>query len=509
MELIKNTINTYDTTAKGTAQVMTEGDVIVPDIKPDILKLLQVDSDAIITDKYTENGKLIILGRVNYKILYVPDRENVKIESMNTSMDFKQTIDTKNPNADVTVLANPIVERVEFNTVNSRKLHLRAIVHIDYEAYTIIVRELSVDTDDENAEKKIDKISFENIVNISEHEFTVKERLQIPSGENSISEILKTDVKIYDTECKSVTGKVITKGELGICILYIDSDGEIKFTECECPFTEVFDTDDVTDSCVCDIDYILLNVQSIAEPDIDGDLREISLDIDINASFKATNNIDNDILLDCFVPKMTSECSSEKIFLKSTVERPSVQNTIREMIELPDNIPSISEIYNVMTNAVITKSELNKDKIICEGKIEAYILYLTDSGENPIYSFKKDIPFSYMIECNNDTSEMVCGIKADIKHSSYNLNSKGELELRCLLSIECVLTKSYEINNITDVIVSENNNKHGILICFASKGESVWDISKRYGVVCENLTKLNNLECDTLEENCKLFIPVN
>ena len=39
MELIKNTINTYDTTAKGTAQVMTEGDVIVPDIKPDILKL--------------------------------------------------------------------------------------------------------------------------------------------------------------------------------------------------------------------------------------------------------------------------------------------------------------------------------------------------------------------------------------------------------------------------------------------------------------------------------------
>ena len=88
------------------------------------------------------------------------------------------------------------------------------------------------------------------------------------------------------------------------------------------------------------------------------------------------------------------------------------------MIELPDNIPSISEIYNVMTNAVITKSELNKDKIICEGKIEAYILYLTDSGENPIYSFKKDIPFSYMIECNNDTSEMVCDIKADIKHSS-------------------------------------------------------------------------------------------
>ena len=54
MGLIKKPINTCDAIAKGTAQVMADGDVIVPDTKPDILKLLQVDSEASITDKYID-----------------------------------------------------------------------------------------------------------------------------------------------------------------------------------------------------------------------------------------------------------------------------------------------------------------------------------------------------------------------------------------------------------------------------------------------------------------------
>ena len=93
MELTKNTINICDTVAKGRTQAMTDGDVIVPDTKPDILKLIQVDSDASITDKYIENGRLILCGRVVYKILYVPDRENEKIKSIETSMEFRQAVD--------------------------------------------------------------------------------------------------------------------------------------------------------------------------------------------------------------------------------------------------------------------------------------------------------------------------------------------------------------------------------------------------------------------------------
>ena len=210
MELTKNTINTSGVIAKGNAQAMADGDVIVPDTKPDILKLIQVDCDASITDKYTENGRIVLCGRVDYKVLYVPDQENEKIKSIETSMDFRHVADASNGNDNYQILAKPTVERVEFNTVNSRKLRLRAIVRIDYEAYEMRRIDLSSVCDDD-IEMKIDTIVYEDTINISEHEFTIKDRLEIPSGERSVNEILKTDIKIYDTEYKPVTGKVIVK----------------------------------------------------------------------------------------------------------------------------------------------------------------------------------------------------------------------------------------------------------------------------------------------------------
>ena len=50
-----------------------EGDVIVPDIKPDILKILQVDTDVAINHKTVQNDKIYVQGVVRLNILYIPD----------------------------------------------------------------------------------------------------------------------------------------------------------------------------------------------------------------------------------------------------------------------------------------------------------------------------------------------------------------------------------------------------------------------------------------------------
>lgn len=508
MELIKNTIKTCETVVKGTTQAMADGDVIVPDTKPDILKLLQVDSDACITDKYIENDRLILCGRVNYKVLYIPDGENEKIKSILTSMEFRQVVDARNLKDDTEILAKPTVEKVEFNTVNSRKLRLRAIIHIDYEICCLDVTEITCGIEDEEAEKQLTTVCFENTVNVSEHDFTVKEKLEVPAGESSVKEILKNDIKIYDTEYKPVTGKVIIKGMVAICVLYTNEEEEIKFAEAECPFTEVLDADGVTENSVCDIDYSVIGTQCCAEPDIDGDLRDLNLDIDICASLKATESAETEILKDCFVPYSKTECLKNNIAMQTTIERPSLQNTLRDSIEIPQNAPSIKSIYNIMTNAVITKSEQQRNKIICEGKVEAYILYLTNTPESPVHSLKKEIPFSYMIECNNETKDTKCEMKCSVKHASYNLNSSGEIEIRCLLSVECMLIKELIIENITDIKTDECENRQGIVIYFAHEGEKLWDIAKHYGIPCEKLSQHNDITDDVIATERKIFIPM-
>ena len=507
MELIKNTVNICETGARGTTRAMADGDVIVPDIKPDILKIIQVDANACITDKYMENGKVIICGRVDYKVLYIPDKENEKIKSILTSMEFRQAADGGGSQPGSAIIAAASVDRAEFSAVNSRKLRLRAIVCIDYEVCQIREREICSGVCDREVQTKMIGMNFENTVEISCHDFTIKEMLEIPPGQTSAAELLKTDVRISDTEYKTVSGKVIVKGNAGVCILYTDTGGDIKFIEMDIPFTEVFDTDGAGEETIFDIDYSLLGVMCEMQPDSDGDMRIAEVDIDICAALRGVETVEEEVLCDCFVPNMKTHCVSEKINVTETVERPSLQNTIREIIDFPSDVPKVSGVYNVMCDAVIARAEPERGKIICEGKIDAYILYLTESEENPVYSIKKEIPFSYMIECENAAKGFDIGAKAEVKHISYSLNSAGGLELRCLLEIDAKLLKKTETDNIISVETEPIEGSRGIVIYFVKKGDMLWDIAKRYSVPCEKITHYNGLEDENITAGSKLFIP--
>ena len=50
------------------SQAYTEADIIVPDIKPDIAKVLQVDANAVVTSKECQTDK-IVASKVSINIL--------------------------------------------------------------------------------------------------------------------------------------------------------------------------------------------------------------------------------------------------------------------------------------------------------------------------------------------------------------------------------------------------------------------------------------------------------
>ena len=505
MDLHKTGVRLHETVRKGRAQAMADGEVIVPDTKPDILKILQVDAEAVITDKNIENGRLVISGMVGYKVLYVPETEGHKIKSIAATMDFRQTVDAGDAPDDCEIFADASVGRVEFNTVNSRKMRLRAIIDIDYEIYKAAEHEICTGVGDDGVETMTRSMKLEDVINVSGHEFTVKERLEIPSGQSRIAEILKADARISDTEYKTVTGKIIIKGCVEVCVLYTDDDGEILFTESELPFTEVLDASGVGEDTVCDIDYRIINVMCEAEPDRDGDMRVVAMDIDIHADVCGTDIKELEVLTDCFVPYKKTECRKERIDLLQTVCRPTAQNTIREILDFPGDAPKVSGVYNVITDAVVTRSELRGNRLLCEGRLEAYILYLTDTADNPVYSIKKDIPFSYMIDCPEADGTENIELKSEVNHVSYNLNSSGALELRCLLDIECKLTKLQKLYNICGIETNDKTGRRGIVIYFTAEGDSLWEIAKRYAVPMGKIAKYNQI--DTVEPGTKLFIP--
>ncbi|MCH5209631.1 MAG: DUF3794 domain-containing protein [Oscillospiraceae bacterium] len=511
MELVKENITIKQVSCKGGTQVLVDEDIIVPDVNPDILKILQLDASSCVTGKEITDGRTVINGRVDLKILYIPDSEREKIKSIITSFDFTQNVDSQDIKHGMTADVASNVERAEFTLINSRKMRVKVVVGVDYEVIAEKSLEIAVEAaDNGNTELRRENVKLQNCVDLSETDFVLKESAEVPGGHASVNEILKVDARVTDTEYKSIPGKIVAKGAVNVSVLYTDPDCKVQSMESEIPFTEVFECDDAGDETICDIDYCISEIRYSVQEDSDGDRRVIDLEVTVGVRIKATENVSIDMICDCYEPFMKTQLLKEEVELEEIISRPFTQNTIREMIETAQGAPGISGIYGVITRPYITKAQLQRGKLLSEGTVEAYILYLTDSNETPVYSMKKEIPFSYIMDCESMDDDLIPEIKAEVKHTAYNLNVAGEIELRCILALNANIIRKRKIELINDVVTEQPDSKEkkGIVIYFVQPGDNLWDVAKRYAVPQDEILRFNNMtEEDKLETGSRLFIP--
>ena len=69
-------------------QIEVEGDVIVNDIKPDVLNIISTNGIACVYKKEVMDGKVRLDGSINTYIIYLAESENSAVRSLNTVLDF-------------------------------------------------------------------------------------------------------------------------------------------------------------------------------------------------------------------------------------------------------------------------------------------------------------------------------------------------------------------------------------------------------------------------------------
>ena len=130
VELVRDLLTLDQTIGEGSSQVLVEGDILVPDVKPDISRIISVDGVVNITEKEALQDKVIIDGVVNFKILYVSDGADYPVYSMDASTGFSQNIDILNTegNMDIDVVAE--VEHIDHNIMNERKISVKTVLNV-------------------------------------------------------------------------------------------------------------------------------------------------------------------------------------------------------------------------------------------------------------------------------------------------------------------------------------------------------------------------------------------
>ena len=510
MEFIKKSLTLNQAPKKGVAEFGVDGDIIVPDVLPDILKVLQVDGFASLTSCETGGGKAYCEGKVDLKILYIPDDECSKIKSITTSMDFSHTIGNVPCEdgcfADVSV----DVSKVEFRLTNSRKLKIKSAVNINYAFLCPEKTEVAVDADEcERVELKKEKAVICSFVDFKDTQFLVRESLELPSGQSSVCDLLKADASVYETECKVMSGRVVLKGICGVCVLYTDSAGCVRYSDFEMPFTEIVEIAGEEESIVCDTDFCVKDITCRAEADSDGDVRIIVADVVVGVKISAYEKTELEYINDCYCPGKLMKCNTEYRTAETVVAEGSITSAIRDVIVPDRSSPSFTGIYSLIAKPVIESAKAENGRVCVEGKLVCYCLYVCGDDEVPVFTTMREIRFCENIDAEGCVPGCGCSVKADITHKNYALNSAGETEIKVTLSIDVLVTKEIQLPVMDSAEVCElsADSKKGIVICFVTSEESLWDVAKHYAVSAEAIKELNGLECETLTRGMKLLIP--
>lgn len=507
MELIKEKESYIEKILCERDRLSVEEDIIVPDIKPDILKVLQVDARAYITDRGLLSGGMYAKGKLYVNILYIPDGDEEEIGCIKAIFDFRSKIDIPTVSQDMKLMVCCDVTRADFTAINSRKLSIRATILVNYDVFDEKNIEIPCFGDETDFECIHESVNTERISVVEECEFSVRDSIEVPSGKKSISEILKTDVKVCDKEIKVLQSKLILKGNFSLCVLYLTDDKKTDYFDAEIPFTEVFDVNDLNENDSYTLNLSAGEINLELSQDNDGDLRVLNAEGIIKASLQAYRCSEMKLIGDCYCPGKKTKITANEITISKFIANKSTQNTIKEIITPDEKLPKIVRIYNTITEPEITKSYTTDAGIVTEGKIKIYFLYITDSAKCPIYSFKKEIPFNYNYECDGATQGLQCRTVVEVSGENYTLNPAGDIEFKCVLKQEITVTENKRISIIEEIETGDREQCSDIIIYFVKKDDTLWKIAKNYSVKVDDLIQLNQLESDNIKAGQKIIIP--
>ena len=211
-----------------TKTVIIEGDMIVPDVKPDILNTIDTVGNVCIYKKEVLDGKIRFDGGINTYLIYLADSETDRVRGLNTTLDFTQIIDVEECTSDMDMIDQMKVKNIECKVLNGRKINIKAELEIQLQIYSNDKVEILKEINNiSNVQTLNSKMAINTLVGSGHAKAYAKDTLSYDETD-SLVEILKAEVNIVNKEVKTSYNKVLLKADAATKIMYLTESANIK-----------------------------------------------------------------------------------------------------------------------------------------------------------------------------------------------------------------------------------------------------------------------------------------
>ena len=498
----KETLNINKIICEKKEMLVVQGDMIVPDAKPDILNTVNTSGNMCIYKKEVLDGKVKIDGNILAYIMYLADGENDNIRGLNTNLDFSETINVPELVSGMNVDLNTSIKFIECKVLNGRKISLKVTVEINIKAYSRETVDIITDIDDKNIQVLNKQMKVNSLLNSGFTKAFVKENISIPSEDNLV-EILNAQICLVDKDIKISYNKILAKSEVEIKIVYLTEDGRICSSQNRLPLVGFIDIPNIKEENICETSYMIKNIiiksNTVEE-------HSVYLELETEISCMVYEEKEIKIIQDMFCP------GENMTFNKTMVNTITNKQCKKNICNINEKI-NFQEIENgtivdVEVIPIINKENKLNEKIIYEGELELNIVY-TDRSTVGVNSKKINIPFEKTIEglenIEKSKIDTILTVNAqNFAKQDTTINSNIDL------NFETNMYKNEAIPVISDITVQEEESgeDYSVIIYVVKNGDTLWKIAKRFGSTVDDIVRVNGIERpDKINIGEKIYIP--
>lgn len=507
LNIESTTVCASETVYDSVVEQPIECDVSLPDYCPDILKILTCTAEASFTLVQAVGATVALDGHTCINIVYLS--EDGSLHTSEHRIPFSRTIELKSSVENAVVYYTVEPGYINCRAVSRRRADVRGAFNINLKVISQKREKVIKSAQGAGIQLLKNRETVSETVGSVCRCTTVKDEVEIPKENDSVREIIRCSCTAKATDCKAISNKIISKGELSVNILYTGNNSEKDFNTFSftIPISQIADMENVDESCRCDVRFKAVSCEITEHSGTENDARKLSVEAVFCAEIKAYRDDESEVVSDCYSTMYDCNFNSKSISciipIKSLCETVSLHNEIK----MPENAVSADD---VRCKARFCKIVEKDSGAVLSGKLT--VCMLARDNENEIMYCENELDF----ECDCIESIPIQELSADINATATSLRYRLDgniLKLDAEALLEGTVNRIIKRNALCEIAVDEEKgrkpqSRSAITIYFADKGESVWEIAKKYNTSADAVTEENSLEENFLSKRSMLLIPI-
>ena len=479
------------------SQILLEGDMIVPDSKPDLQELLRCEGKMRLKESRISDDRLSFSGEMEVCVLYRAKNGEKPLYAMKVLLPVEDFLHMEGLRKGMDVSLTAETEHLDCRIINDRKIGVKAVLRMDAAAAEKKTAMPLTRLQGDGVETLTEQLRMERETVTGKDRFTVKEEVTIPPSRPEIGEILAENISLTEQEIRPMEGKAMVRGNLCIRLLYADEEGNLGSLAEKIPFSGYLEDDGITAKTDLTGQLMVGNCKLTPAVDEDGETRLLAADVTVEAALQGRETAEVSVLSDAYGPCGTLSLKKEKIAYPVTVAEGKNQFAIQERIRLEEGEEPMLRAEMVWGDVKLSEGRSLADAVEAEGVLTVDLLYHCADDGTPVALLNRGIPFTQTMELKGVSPADEADITLRLEDVDFQMLSETEGELRANLTMEAAVRRREEAELVTEALwheAEEGDNGAGAVIYVVQKGDSLWKIAKKYRTTVDNIAAVNELE---------------